>query len=145
MNVAELNENEALKSGSDLWVIKNDSQNKWWQELDFRSGFLLSQCLYHHRKPMGAKVNELLEITEFPKVQFINNSENLLIGSSSHFLNKWILIWDGSANQLDSEIEEMSKNLKFKSIRLFPDSENLLQKLMARQRSSLDDITFIKA
>lgn len=90
MNVAELNATEALNAGADLWIIKNDSQNKWWQELDFRSGFLLSECLYHNRRPMATKVNEILDITELPRAQFFKDSNNLLVGTSDHFANKWI-------------------------------------------------------
>lgn len=144
MNVAELNATEALKPGADLWVIKNDSQSKWWQELDFRSGFLLSKCLFHHRRPMSTKVNEILEITEFPKSQFLNNSTHLLVGSSDHFANKWILLWQDDPNQTEDAIHEISQSLKFKSVRLFSDSEALLKKFKARSKSSLDDITFIE-
>lgn len=144
MNVAELNSTEALKQGADLWVIKNDSESKWWQELDLRSGFLLSKCLFHHRRPMSVKVNEILEITEFPKSQFLDNSNNLLIGSSDHFANKWILLWQDDPIETEKNIYEISQTLKFKSVRLFSDSETLLKKIKARSKSSLDDITFIE-
>ncbi len=144
MNVAELNSTEALKPGADLWVLKNDSQSKWWQELDFRSGFLLSKCLSHHRKPLSTKVNELLEITEFPKSQFLNNSSQLLIGTSDHFANKWILLWQDDVGETEITIHEIAQSLKFKNIRLFSDSESLVKKIKARSKSSLDDITFIE-
>ena len=144
MNVAELNSTEALKPGAELWVVKNDSQSKWWQELDFRSGFLLSKCLFHHRRPVATKVNEILEVTEFPKFQFIDNSNNLLVGSSDHFANKWILLWQDDPAETEATIHEISQSLKFKSVRLFSDSDALLKKLKARSKSSLDDITFIE-
>jgi len=144
MNVAELNSTEALKAGADLWILKNDSQNKWWQELDFRSGFLLSKCLFHHRRPVSTKVTEILDITEFPRAQFFNDDNHLLVGSSDHFANKWILIWQDDPTEVEETVHEISKTLKFKSVRLFSDSEALLKKLKARSKSSLDDITFIE-
>lgn len=144
MNVAELNSTEAFNAGADLWVLKNDSQSKWWQELDFRSGFLLSQCLFHSPRPMSIKVNEILDITEFPKAQFFTESNHLLVGTSDHFANKWILLWQNDPTEVEKEIQQMAKTLKFKSVRLFSDSQDLLKKLKARSTSSLDDITFIE-
>jgi hypothetical protein len=144
MNVAELTDAEAFDKGADLWIVKNDPQSKWWQELDLRSGFLLSRCLSHHRKPMGSKVNQILEITEFPRPTSIGESENLLIGTADHFLNKWILLWQNDPNIVDNSIEEMTKTMNFKSVRLFSDAETFLKKWKARPKSSLDDITFIK-
>lgn len=144
MNVAELNTTEALKAGSDLWVVKNDSQSKWWQELDFKSGFLLSQCLYHHRRPTSTKVNEILDLTNLPRFQFLTEDSSLLVGSSDHFANKWILLWENDATETEQTIHKISQTLKFKSVRLFSDSDALLNKLKARSKSSLDDITFIE-
>lgn len=144
MNVAELNATEALNAGADLWIIKNDSQNKWWQELDFRSGFLLSECLYHNRRPMATKVNEILDITELPRAQFFKDSNNLLVGTSDHFANKWILLWEDNPAAVEESLDKMAVTLKIKSIRLFSDTEVLLKKLKARSKSSLSDITFIE-
>lgn len=144
MNVAELNSTEALKPGADLWVLKNDSQNKWWQELDFRSGFLLSRTLFHSPRPMATKVIEILDITELPRTQFFAEANSLLVGSSDHFANKWILLWQNDPAEADQAITQISQTLQVKSIRLFSDSDAVLQKLKARSKSSLNDITFIE-
>ena len=144
MNVAEIPESQAFNEGAELWVIKNDPADKWWQEIDYRSGFLLSHCLYHHKKPVSTKVNELLEITEFPRSQFIQDTDLLLVGSSDHFLNKWILLWDKKTSTVGEMLAEISKNLNFKSARFFSDSEALLKSVKSGPKTSLTDITFIK-
>ncbi len=144
MNVAEIPADQAFSGGADLWILKNDSLNKWWQEIDFRSGFLLTQCLHYHKKPMATKVNEILELTEFPRLQIIEDANCLLIGSSAHFLNKWILIWDQPSPKINDMLERISETLKFSSVRFFSESEELIKELKASRKTSLSDITFIK-
>ena len=144
MNVAELSEAQAFSEGADLWIIKNEPQNKWWQEIDFRSGFLLSHCLYHHKKPVATKVNEILEVTGFPRSHFIQDTDLLLIGSSDHFLNKWILVWDKETSSVNDMLLQISKSLNFKSVRFFSDSDSLLKSLKSGPKTSLADISFIK-
>ena len=144
MNVAEIPADQAFSGGADLWILKNDSQNNWWQEIDFRSGFLLTQCLHYHKKPMATKVNEILELTEFPRSEIIADTNCLLIGSSDHFLNKWILIWDPPTPQVNETLERISKTLKFNSVRFFSESDIIIKNLKASRKASLTDITFIK-
>ncbi len=144
MNAAEISEAEAFGAGSELWIIKNDSTSKWWQEIDFRSGFLLSHCLYHHRKPVSSKVNEIMELTEFPRSQFSPDTNSLLIGTADHFLNKWILIWDHKTSDVNEMLDQILVSLKIKSIRFFSDAEPIVKRLKSSPKTSLTDITFIK-
>ncbi len=144
MNAAELSNNEAFNPGSDLWVIRNNPENKWWNELDFRSGFLLSQCLFHHKKTQPVQLEEILQQTELKKITFTEDPNFLLVGSSDHFLNKWILLWDQETEKVIDQIERISSQLKAPSVRFFSDSKELLSLIKARQKTSLTDITFIE-
>jgi hypothetical protein len=144
MNVVEISAAEAFNPGSDLWVVKNDFKNSWWNELDFRSGFLLSHCLVHTKKAFPAKITELLELTELKKYSFSEDQTNLLLGSSDHFLNKWILIWDNNPEKIVEKLEQMALQLKTNSVRFFSDSELLMGFMEARRKTSLTNITYIE-
>lgn len=144
MNVVEISEAEAFKAGSDLWIIKNEPNAKWWQELDFRSGFLLSQCLYHSKKTSSPKLNEILELTELAKFHFSEDEDMLLVGTSDHFLNKWVLIWNQEPAKVSAKLEQISASLKTNSLRFFSHSELIMGHMEARPKTSLTDITFIE-
>lgn len=144
MNVVEIAEDDAFNPGSDLWVVKNDPQNKWWQELDFKSGFLLSNCLYHSKKAPAPQLLEILEMTEMKSLKYVVDEDFLLIGTSDHFLNKWILIWNKNATEVSAKLEKITPGLKTESIRFFSDSEAIMKSVKARPKTSLTDITFIK-
>ena len=90
MNPNKISEAQAFSSGADLWVIKNDFNLKWWNDIDFRSGFLLSRCLFHNKIPIPSQITQLIAETELPLFQLLPLSQCLVVGSSAHFLNKWI-------------------------------------------------------
>ncbi len=144
MNVVKVSEADAFNSGSELWIIKNKFENKWWQEIDFRSGFLLSHYLHRSKKFVAPQMTEILKLTGISRLEFVENENTLLIGSSHHFLNKWILIWNADASEVSDKIQQLTENLKIKSIRLFSDSEVLLSHLKTRPKTSLADFSFIE-
>lgn len=144
MNVVEISKNDAFKAGSEIWVIQNDSLNSWWQELDFRSGFLLSKCLYRNKLQTSSKIIEILEQTQLNRIEFNEDENFLLIGTQDHFLNKWIFLWNQNNNQLIDKLEEIAFSQKVKSIRFFSNSENILHQMETRPKTRFIDITFVE-
>ncbi len=132
MNPNKISEAQAFLSGADLWVIKNDFNLKWWNDLDFRSGFLLSRCLFHNKIPIPSQITQLITETELPLFQLSPLSQCLVVGSSAHFLNKWILLWTESPEEVVAQIDQMIPALKIDSIRFFSDSDYLIKILTAR-------------
>ena len=49
MNADKLNPEAAFDAGAELWIL-SETQNAWWQNIDFRTGFLLSHCLLFQKK-----------------------------------------------------------------------------------------------
>ena len=144
MNVVEILETEAFNQGSDLWVVKNDTNNKWWQELDFKSGFLLSQCIERNKKSTPQKLTEILELTDIKKLHFSEDPDFLLVGSSAHFLNKWILIWNSAPEKVSQKIIEILAAQKTNTVRFFSDAETIMSFIEARPKASVFDISYIE-
>lgn len=144
MNAAEITTTQAFQAGSDLWVVKNDPQDTWWQEIDFRSGFLLSQCLHHHQKAPSVQLNEILELTEIKRLQIHEDENLLLVGSADHFHNKWILLWNQDAAKAVEKIQQISGQMKTTSVRFFSESKLFIKQLQSSPKTSLTDIAFIE-
>lgn len=142
--------NYAFSAGADLWIIKAE-QNEWWQEIDFRSGFLLSSSLLFEKKADQPIIKNILNQTELESYDFKINKNNLLLGSESHFPNKWILIIgdDKSDDLLETlpSIEKMVDQLKVQSIRFFGYPKESLEKsifVTTRLTASLQQISFVE-
>ena len=144
MNVSNISAEEAFNSGSELWIIENDFKNYWWNEVDFRSGFLLSSCLYHHKKPVSSQMSQLLSETEMKSYSFNEDANTLLLGSSQHFLNKWILLWQNSPESVAQKVQQMIPSLKVKNIRVFSQDKSLKQLLETRLTASFDQISYVE-
>jgi len=134
MKIIEVPESEAFSAGDDLWVIKNDFNNKWWNQIDFRSGFLLSHCLFHHKKQMPHQLAQIIEATDLGLTSTPTPRSALVLGSQAHFLNKWILIWQDSIEQTAFQIEQMIEPLHISSVRFFSDSPALTQIISTSQK-----------
>ena len=155
MKIVEIPESQAFSAGDDLWVVKNDFNNKWWNQIDFRSGFLLSHCLFHHKKQMPHQLAQIIESTELGLTNPPTPPSALVLGSQAHFLNKWILIWQDSIEQTTSQIEQMIDPLRIQSVRFFSNSPAFTQIISAAQKlastkgsaspkASLHQISFIE-
>ena len=119
-------------------------QNNWWQQIDFHSGFLLSECLLHQKKEVSTSLLNILKETQISVVNYSTQKKSLLIGTENHFFNKWILIVPTENDLAHSEITEVCNSLKIHSIRFFSASEGLIQKVLARLSTSLNRISFVE-
>lgn len=143
-SITPLMEADAFCAGADLWVVQSN-QNKWWQELDFKSGFLLSSSLLFQKNNDISKVTGIVERTELVPLDFNVSTENLLLGTENHFFNKWILVLN--TDDLESslvEIAHISKKLNAKGLRFFAFPKNDILDTTTRLSASLPEISFVE-
>ena len=143
MNADKLTAETAFDAGADLWVL-SEAQNGWWQNIDFRTGFLLSHCLLFQKKEPSSRLEAILTETQIKRINFSSDAKSLLLGTENHFFNKWILIVPDEMELAVNEINMACDMLKVHSIRLFSPSEDLLKKLSARLSASLNRISFVE-
>ncbi|MBC7420205.1 MAG: hypothetical protein H7328_05705 [Bdellovibrio sp.] len=141
----KLDADEAFNAGAELWIVEDNDKDKWWNEIDFRSGFLLSACLYHNKKPVASQMNYLITETQLKVYAFAEDQNILLLGSSDHFQNKWILLWKNDPAAVVEKLARMQSDLKIKNVRLFSPNQSLQQQIEARLSASLDQISYVEA
>lgn len=144
MNASKLAEAQALNAGADLWVIRNDPGLHWWSKLDFLSHFLLSQVQLKPEKTTPQALKNILQATHFSTNSNVNIQNHVLLGSEDHFLNKWILTWSGSENELAEVICQSALHLKVSSVRFFSHAHSILPLLEAQPTASSLTITYIE-
>lgn len=142
-SITPLSADDAFCAGSDLWIVRNQ-QSQWWQAIDFKSGFLLSSSLLFKKNNNTPEVQEIVAKTESPVFDFKNNDTDLLLGTANHFFNKWVLVLDGDLESKLPEIENISRKLQAKSIRLFGFERNEILDTTTRLSTSLPQITFVE-
>ena len=141
-SVAAIN---ALTAGSDLWVIDNNPNLSLWHTIDFATCSLLTENNLHKKTETLAELTQILEATRLETKLKYNPSAFVLLGTSNHFRNKWILVYSQTQpEQVAIEIEKLADTLNFSSLRLFSDSQPILQQLKARPTASRLTISFIE-
>lgn len=140
MNVGK----DALASGSDLWVLENNSENNWWNLIDFKSGFLLSSTLLFQKSPASLKIQEITSLIEMPMNKYISGSSSILLGTADHFPNKWIFLIPHFENSSIIDLEQIATKLKSKGVRVFTNNNEIVKTIHSRLSASLGNITFIE-
>lgn len=143
MNADKIAAESAFSAGAELWVLPM-VQNNWWQQIDFKTGFLLSDCLLHQKKEASLNLSVILKETEMIKVNHSSTKKSLLVGTENHFFNKWVLLVPTENDLASPEIVEICDSLKVHSLRFFSASGSLIQKVLARPSASLNRISFVE-
>ena len=144
MNASKIPASQALNAGADLWVIKNDPGLQWWAKLDFHSHFLLSQVNLKPEISTPLALQNILKATSFSTQSSVHIQNHVLLGSEDHFLNKWILTWSGSEEELADVICDAVTHLKVSSVRIFSHSRSVVEKLEARPTARSLTIGYIE-
>lgn len=145
MNAVSLPIELAWSNGAEMWVIKDDPTTKWWPKLDLRSCYLLSENYFRPEKTIAEPLKNIIEATNLDVVEQSHQKNYVLLGTSDHFLNKWVLVWNNlTEGQVAETIEELSTQMKFSSVRFFSHSETIIQKLETRPSASSLNISFIE-
>lgn len=141
--IEKITESEAFSSGSDLWVIPNNSNLNWWNELDFRSGYLFSKTVLFQKSSESVKLREVIQNTGIPKVNHPTETKSILLGTEDHFFNKWVYLIDEYAAENIQEILKVCQKLHCNSMRFFSVSSEALQ-LLPRLSASITSITYLE-
>ena len=144
MSASKISTEEALTEGAELWIVQNDSQSYWWNELDFRAGFLFSRTLPHTKMKVPETITKLLSETALPTYTFTEDEDLLLIGSAQHFHNQWILLWESTPEQLCKKLTVMASSLKIKKIRFFLNEDSLTPLFDTRLSTSFEQISYVE-
>lgn len=140
-----LTEANALTAGSELWVIENNPNLPLWHNIDFASCSLLTENNLHRKTETPDGLKQILEATKLETKLNLNTSAFVLLGSSNHFKNKWILLYSQTEpKNVAAEVEKLAGSLRFSSLRLFSHSQAILQQLKARPMASPLTISFIE-
>lgn len=135
----------AFMAGSELWVIENNPNLPIWHHIDFASCSLLTENNLHKKTEMPDTLKQILEATKLETKLNLNLNSYVLLGSSNHFKNKWILLYTQSEPlKVADEVEKLAGTLNFSSLRLFSDSEAISRLLKARPTASHLTISFIE-
>lgn len=144
-NLVSLTQAEALTAGAELWLLENDSQSYWWNELDFRAGFLFSKSLNHPKIQLPDVIQKLLIETQMKSYSFSEDENTLLLGSAQHFHNNWILLWKKNPEAVCEKLESMASSLKIKNLRIFLNGKSLNPIFQARLTASFNQISYVEA
>ncbi len=145
MSVLNLPSEAALQAGADLWVVENNAQSYWWNELDFRAGFLFSKTLNHSKVKLPEVILKLLNDTQLPSFSFTEDENILLLGTESHFHCHWILLWKDSPEKVCQKLIAMESSLKIKNLRFFSSGGALNPLFETRLTASFEQISYVTA
>jgi len=85
MNIHSLPQNSALTPGSELWVVPDQENSRWSQQLDWYLNFQIART--HNKKPMEvpSTIKHILEEEEieFPFGELKENSPLLIVSSQA--------------------------------------------------------------
>lgn len=109
-------------------VLLNNDKSFWYQELDFKTAFLLSKSRSFKKSPPKPELTQIIAATRLPEMQFIDDRHHhgaLFIGAKQHIHSDWILLYDSQILPTIEVIEQLKKNLKslnIESLKIFADS-----------------------
>lgn len=141
--MTQLTADQAFSAGAELWILEDNFNDHWWNQIDFRSGFLLSACLYHNKKPLPNQINYLVSETQMKKYSFTEDPNILLLGTADHFHNRWILLWKNNPEAVIQKLTEIKRDLKVRNIRLFSANASFSEQVSARLSASFDQISYV--
>lgn len=142
MNVRSLPATDALSSGAEMWIIENRSELNWWQELDLRSCFLLTQATQVREKVTAPELQNILQATGLSSLSSpLKSASSLLLGTEKFFFNRWILLLQSDPDA--ESIIAVARNLRAKNLRFFSHRE-VAAEISTRPMASSLNISFIE-
>lgn len=105
-----------------LWVVVENSEDIWWQKLNFNSAFLLANIQNYRKTSRPLELQQIIQEIQWPEFK-LNKKPNhnawTLVGCKNHFDADWLfLIHDlNQFNELD--LHKTLDQLNIKNIRCF--------------------------
>ncbi len=100
-------------------ILVNNEKSFWYQELDFKTAFLLSKSRSFKKTAQRPELTQIIAATKLPEVQInshvtneVHRHESLYIGAKQHIDSDWILLYDAHIAPSPQVIESLKKNMK---------------------------------
>lgn len=108
-------------TSAEMWVLYNNPSQRWWQWLDFYSGFLLTRSSTYQKLPRYNQLQKVLAETEYPFHEYTQaqSHHGLLLGTNNILNTKWIYLVNENEKTDLFHLEKTILELKIKSIRVF--------------------------
>ena len=129
---------EAFSPGYNAWLVSQNPNSKWWKEINFQTGFLLSRLLHDKKTPRPLELQKIIDETQMPVSNFQIESNVVFIGTQNHFPNHWLCVIDESTKWSEEHLIENLKRLKCSSVRVFAPL-----KVTPSLKSSFPNIDFV--
>lgn len=89
-------------------------------------------------------MHSIVQKTETAPFDFTTPTKHLLLGTTNHFFNKWVLVLDSDIDTALPDIQKISQQLKANGIRFFAISRNDIIETTTRLTASLPEISFVE-
>lgn len=112
----------------DCIVLLNFDKSFWYQELDFKTAFLLSKSRSFKKTAQRPELSQILTATKLPEIHIVDDRKHhspLFIGTKQHINTDWILLYDSQLNPTTEVIQQLEKNLrslKIESLKILADN-----------------------
>lgn len=114
-------------------VLLNNDKSFWYQELDFKTAFLLSKSRSFKKTATKPELTQIITATKLPELHFTDDRHHhgaLFIGAKQHINSDWILLYDNQIIPSPQVIDVLKKNLKslnIDSLKILADSPETAQ------------------
>lgn len=147
MSLSVLSQASALNPGAELWILPALEQSQWTARIDWYLNFQISKALRHQKAQTPDFIQEVQEATELPPVDLSYVDSNLMIASSHHLPNKWVVVlpWNDNLESWSEEVAKVWNSLQKPSLRIFfPPKQSTGQFQMAwKNQSDFEDFTVV--
>lgn len=100
-------------------ILINNEKSFWYQELDFKTAFLLSKTRSFKKSAQRPELTQIIAATKLPEIKTNEHAvndhhrhESLFIGAKQHIHTDWILLYDAHIAPTPAVIEDLKKNMK---------------------------------
>lgn len=129
-------------------ILSNSDKGLWYQDLDFKTGFLLSKSRRYRRSPLRPEVQQIVDATGLPlnPIELSTTQKGVLyLGTIQHIHSEWVALVDTSA--IDPKIlTQQLQELKIQKVKFLSDGtipNEIETKILTSLKSSFSDVEFV--
>lgn len=102
-----------------LWVIVENNDSYWWKQLNFNSGFLLSEVQRFRKTPQPLELSHLIQKVKWPQHSDPVDKPWTLVGCKNHFEADWLFLIHDLKEFRNKDLEQVVEQLQVKNLRCF--------------------------
>lgn len=132
-------------------ILANNEKSAWYQELDFRTGFLLSKSRSFKKSGQRPELTQIIASTNVPQFNYHIDPilhTHLFVSTQQHLNSDWVVLLNGEKPKAEAieDLKKNFKNLKINAIKILvnePEATATEQTLMTSLKSSFPEIQFV--